>query len=84
MSLLLLSLGQVGQVWHHANLAAHQTGELCQVCLHAAGSAAAIVATPVLTELIWMCVGSLVSGLSVVLCQPSFSNRQARAPPYYS
>ena len=82
-ALLILALGQMVQVLHHADLVAHETGELCQVCLHGSTSALAMTSKAILIAPIWLCVGCLThSPVSFVRHRFLYSS-QPRAPPYY-
>lgn len=84
IALLLAALGQMAQVWHHANLAAHDSGELCQVCLHSSGSAVATAAQPAPIELVWRYIAILPIAPGLFVRQYTFPRQQARAPPHYS
>lgn len=82
--LLIMALGQMAQVWHHVDPVLHESGELCQVCLHASGSAAVTASEPLLAELVWLCVGSLAIGAGLFIGHRSFHLFRSRAPPQYS
>jgi len=84
IALLLAALSQMAQVWHHANLADHASGELCQVCLHSSGSAVATVDHSAPAELVWRCVASLPIASDLFVRQYTYPRQQARAPPHYS
>lgn len=79
--LLVLILGQTAQIWHHADLFAHEQAETCQVCLHASAKATGTTSMA-LRSAIWLLASLLVGGLLLLQTRRSVVRYLPRAPPF--
>ncbi|KPK56704.1 MAG: hypothetical protein AMS22_00090 [Thiotrichales bacterium SG8_50] len=79
---LVLLTGQVFLLEHQLDLNAHQSGEICQVCLASSPLGEAVSSTATAGPVVLGFAAALPSRHPDVAAQPRFLTNSVRAPPY--